>query len=428
MTEQDLADLLREHTSAHGVPGAAIGVLREGVETCAYYGVANASTGALVTAHSRFGAGSLTKSMVATVVARLVQDGRLALDDPVVEHVPELRAATWAQRATVHNLLANRSRLPLRQALEFDFARRGAGDDALSRFAARVAAQAPTTVDWSYTNAGWCLLGRVLETVTGMPWEATMRAVLIAPADMRETAFATETESDARVSGHHVTPDGPVPVRPLVSRELGPAGASVVSTVGDLVRFAALHLRDPTLASLRRPQAAPRIHSWLDGWGLGWAWFDWTGGRVWGWDSVLPGERAFLRLVPEHRAAVVLLTNGDTGRALYRSLLPELMEASFGIGVPPLRLDAEPGAAGDLSRFAGVYGWPDRRVEVTATATGLIVTSEEGETEALPLDERTFLVDSTDPDTPTVTFGAFDAAGLPHVLYVMLWGLPRLDE
>ena len=55
------------------------------------------------------------------------------------------------------------------------------------------------------------------------------------------------------------------------------------------------------------------------------------------------------------------------------------MEASFGIGVPPLRLDAEPGAAGDLSRFAGVYGWPDRRVEVTATATGLIVTSEEGE-------------------------------------------------
>ena len=238
---------------------------------------------------SRFGAGSLTKSMVATVVARLVQDGRLALDDPVVEH----RSGTARQRPGPNappsvSLLANRSGLPLRQALEIDLARRGAGDDALSRFAARVAAQAPTTVDWSYTNAGWCLLGRVLETVTGMPWEATMRAVLIAPADMRETAFATETESDARVSGHHVTPDGPVPVRPLVSRELGPAGASVVSTVGDLVRFAALHLRDPTLASLRRPQAAPRIHSWLDGWGLGWACFDWTGGRVWGWDDVPP--------------------------------------------------------------------------------------------------------------------------------------------
>jgi len=53
--------------------------------------------------------------------------------------------------------------------------------------------------------------------------------------------------------------------------------------------------------------------------------------------------------------------------------------------------------------------------------------AEEGETEALPLDEHAFVVDPTDPDNPTVTFGDFDAAGRPHVLYVMLWGLPRLD-
>ena len=50
---------------------------------------------------------------------------------------------------------------------------------------------------------------------------------------------------------------------------------------------------------------------------------------------------------------------------MYRSLFAELMESSFGIGVSPLRLDASPGAARDLSRFAGVYAWPDRRVEVT---------------------------------------------------------------
>ena len=41
--------------------------------------------------------------------------------------------------------------------------------------------------------------------------------------------------------------------------------------------------------------------------------------------------------------------------------------------------------------------------------------------------ERTFVVDPMDPDTPTVTFGAFDAAGRPRVLYDMLRGLPRLD-
>ncbi len=109
------------------------------------------------------------------------------------------------------------------------------------------------------------------------------------------------------------------------------------------------------------------IYGWLDSWCLGWARFDWEGGPVWGWDGVISGERSVLRIVPEHQAAVVLMTNSSTGRAMYRSLFADLMDSLFGISVPPLRLDASPGAAGDLSRFAGVYAWPDRRVEVTAT-------------------------------------------------------------
>lgn len=109
-----------------------------------------------------------------------------------------------------------------------------------------------------------------------------------------------------------------------------------------------------------------------------------------------------------------------TGRAMYRSLFADLMQSSFEISVPPLRLDAEPHVAGDLTRFAGVYAWPDRCVEVTAADTCLLIGSENGETEALQLDERTFIVDPMDPDNPTVTFGAFDAAGRPRVLYVML--------
>lgn len=410
------------------MPGAAVGVLHDGVETIAWYGIANARTGAPVTAASRFGVGSLTKSMVATVVARLATDGRLSLDDPLVEHVPELRGAIWAERATVRDVLANRSGLPLRAALEFDLAEDEKDDDVLSNLAARVAAEEPTTVDWSYTNAGWCVAGRAIETVTGSVWEEAMRAELLAPTEMRETTFATLCDSDARVAGHQLTADGPVPVAPLVARASGPSGLSVMSTVGDMLRFAALHLDDPALARLRSAQPAPRIYGWFDGWCLGWGRFDCEGGPAWGWDSVLPGERAVLRLVPERRAAVVLMTNSNTGRALYRSLFPDLMRSWFEIAVPPLRLDAQPGAAGDLSRFAGLYAWPDRRIEVVATETCLLIKSERGETEALPLDERTFLVDPLDPDNPTVTFAGFDAAGRPQVLYVMLWGLPRLDD
>jgi CubicO group peptidase (beta-lactamase class C family) len=424
VNEGDLADLLSEHASAHDVPGAAVGVLQNGAETVACYGVADTRSRVPVTAESCFSVGSLTKSMVATVVSRLAQHARLSVDDPVAACVPELAATRWAQQATVRDLLGNRSGLPLREALEFDFDAHETGNgDELSAFAATVAQHEPTEIDWSYTNAGWCLLGRAIEAVTGTAWEQAMRDELFAPTGMHETLFATDSEPKGRVSGHEVTADGQVPVEPVVARAFAPAGTSAVSTVGDLLRFAALHLDDPALAMLQQAQPSPRLHAWLDGWCLGWAWFDWDGSRVCGWDSLINGERAFLRLVPERRGAVVLLANSDSGRAMYRALFADLMPSLFGITVPPLRVEGERHPDEDLSRFAGVYAWLDRRVDVAPSGAGLRI----GDSEAWPLDDRTFVVDPRDPDNPTVTFGAFDTSGRPHALYVMLWGLPRLD-
>jgi CubicO group peptidase (beta-lactamase class C family) len=394
----------------------------------AYYGVADVMTGDAVTAETRFSVGSLTKSMVATVLARLAGDGLVSLEDPLAERVPELRGVGWAERATVRDLLANRSGLPLRDDFEFGFARRK--DRNVAEFAEElaVAAAGSASPAWSYTNVGWCLLGRVIETATGLAWEDAMRRYLFETAGMRHAVFATEDVSTLRASGHELTDAGIAVVEPLVSRAYAPAGASAVATLADVLQFAVLHVDDARLAALRTTHADISIYAWLDSWCLGWARFAWEGGPVWGWDGLVSGERSFLRIVPEHHAAIALMTNSGTGRAMYRSLFPDLMQSLFGIRMRPLRLDASPGAAGDLSRFAGTYAWPDRQVDVTETASGLRIRSDEGETEALPLDHRTFLVDATDPDNPTVTFGAFDATGRPEVLYLMLWGLPRLDE
>jgi CubicO group peptidase (beta-lactamase class C family) len=112
--EGALTALLGRHASRHAVPGAAIGILREGAIATAFHGVADARSGEPVGGETRFSVGSLTKSMVATAVARLAEAGRLSLDDPVCWHVPELRTVGWAERATVRDLLANRSGLPLR--------------------------------------------------------------------------------------------------------------------------------------------------------------------------------------------------------------------------------------------------------------------------------------------------------------------------
>ncbi len=245
---------------------------------------------------------------------------------------------------------------------------------------------------------------------------------------LRETSFATQAVNKRRASGHEITAEGPRPVGPLLARAYGPAGTTAVSTVTDLLRFAGLHLEDTSLAVLRTVHAEVSIYGWLDSWCLGMGRFDWAGGQVWGWDGLINGERSVLRIMPDHQAAIVLMTNGSTGRAMYRSLFADLMESLFRIRVPPLGLDPSPGAAGDLSRFAGVYAWPDRRVEVTAAGSRLLIKSDQAVMEALPLNEQTFLVDAADPDNPTVTFGAYDADGRPRLLYLMLWGLPRIEE
>ncbi len=424
MPEPELAGLLRERAAEHAVPGAALGVLRDGVVTVAYAGVADVTTGEPVTAETRFAVGSLAKSMVATVVARLADEGRLSLDDAVAGHVPELRGAGWAQRATVRDLLANRSNVPLTDELEFSTFP-GEDDEVLARLAARVATEEPAAPVWSYSNVGWALLGRAIETATGLVWDEAMRAELLVPLGMDETTFVHSPVAEPRAAGHDVTADGPVPAEAWTPRALAPAGTTILATLTDMLRFAEAHLSDPALAVLRVPHAEIRIHGWLDGWGLGWARFDCDGGPLWGWDGLLSGQRGILRILPEQRSAAVLLTNGSTGRALYRTLFPELMGAWFDVGVPALRLEASPGAASDLSRFAGVYAWPDRRCTVSATDSGLVLEADGRTQDALPIDDRAFLVDAADPDNPAVTFGAFDAAGRPEVLYLMLWGLPR---
>jgi CubicO group peptidase (beta-lactamase class C family) len=422
----ELADLLAEYAFRSSVPGAAIGVLQDGFVATACYGVADMSTGEPVMPATRFAVGSLGKSMAATAVVRLAEDGVWSLDDPVAARVPELRGVGWAQRASLLDLLANRSGLPM--SVESEFADWPDADDAvLSRVAATMAVGDPTPVRWSYSNAGWCVLGRALEVATGLVWEDAMQVHLLDAYGLTETTFTTRPTVVPQVCGHEIAGDGVGPVASWTPRNLGPAGSTLLSTPTDMLRLAAWHLDVPALSRMRATEGNVRIHGWLDGWGLGWARFDWQDGSVWGWDGLLAGQRCVLRIVPQRRGAIVLLTNSGSGRALYRAIFPRLMRSYFGIDMPALTLDPSPGAADDLNRFAGVYAWRDRRWEVTVTDVALAIKGPRATFNALPIDEQTFLIDPDDPDTPTMTFGDFDDYGRPHSLFQMLWAHPRLD-
>src|SRR3989442_10269807 len=105
----ELEALVREGMARHHVPGVAIGILHDGEEDVAAYGVTNLDHPLPIDADTLFEIASITKTMTATVAARLAAEGRLDLDAPVGRYVQDLRTSdpAVASRVTVRDLFTH---------------------------------------------------------------------------------------------------------------------------------------------------------------------------------------------------------------------------------------------------------------------------------------------------------------------------------
>ena len=387
---------LAELAKRHKVPGATLGILRvadpddpskdELVE--AAYGVLSKTTGVRVTADSLFQAGSITKAWTATVVMQLVDEGRLELDQPIIDVLPELRLgdAEVTQKVTMRHLLSHTS------GLDGDvFTDTGRGDDCVERYVAllaEVGQNHPLGATFSYCNSGYVIAGRVIEKVTGMVWDQAMHRRLFAPLGLDHTITLPEEALLFRTAVGHVGDDQrPAPKWDL-PRCASPAGATLTTTVRDMLTFARMHLargqaRDGTrvlsagsVAAMQEKQVdLPDVHSLGDSWGLGWIRFGWEGHRLFGHDGNTLGQSAFLRVLPEQGLAVTLLTNGGHTRDLYRDLYGEVFAELAGVEMPPALEPPPHPPSVDPSPLLGTYERIGVRTEVFQRDGRLVLRS-----------------------------------------------------
>ncbi|MFI5953970.1 serine hydrolase [Cryptosporangium sp. NPDC051539] len=361
----------------HKVPGAQLGLLRADELVELAHGVLHTGTGAPVRTDSLFQIGSITKVWTATVAMILVDEGLLTLDTPVAEVLPELRLADpdVTKAVTVRHLLTHTS------GIDGDvFTDTGRGDDCVEKYVealGEVGQNHPLGVTFSYCNAGYTLLGRVIEKITGQTWDQALRSRLFTPLGLASTGtLPEEALLHSTAVGHQ---DGEPVGTWMLPRALGPAGL-INSTAADVLAFARAHLTGGLLTAQSAAAMAafqadlPDKQVLGDSWGLGWIRFDWDSHRLIGHDGTTLGQAAFLRILPEQGLAVVLLTNGGNARDLYEDLFREIFAEVAGVTVPrPFAPPPEP-YDGDVTPFAGTYERAGVRMEVASNPPRLRTT------------------------------------------------------
>jgi CubicO group peptidase (beta-lactamase class C family) len=366
------------------VPGVAVGILHDGEEHVAGFGVTNVDHPLAVDGDTLFQVGSITKTFTGTVVMRLVEMGRLDLDAPVRTYLPDLQVGSdeVAARVALRHLLTHTAGW-VGDVFDDDLR---FGDDALARFVtamAEVPQQTPLGALWSYSNSGFCLAGRVIEVVTGKPYEAVVEEFVLTPLGMAGSHFGAWNVITHRVAaGHHVRNGTPVVARPwALSRSAHPSGG-LVSTVRDQLRYARFHLGDGTAPDGTRLLSAktmalmqsPLVEaSGGQQWGLSWGVRNVGGARVVFHGGATTGQAAAFLMVPERRFAIAVLTNADQGGTLHAGITAWALGRYLGLEEPEpamLTLPAQE-LAPYLGRYAG--GGSTSDIDVSAGDGHLIL-------------------------------------------------------
>ena len=354
-----------------GVPGAAIGVEHEGTSEVAGLGITSVEHPLPVDRETLFQIGSITKTVTGTIAMHLVEQGKLDLDVPIRRYLPELRLADEevAEQVTMRHLLTHTGGW-----FGDHFADPSRGDDALERILPELTELpqlAPLGQIWSYCNSGFYVAGRVIEILTGRPYESAARELVLEPLGMKSSFFFPEEVLSHRFAvGHRDESGQTIVARPWALARAASAAGGITSTVGDLLRYARFHFEWPPGRQMREPQietddlGRKMALTWfvreLDG--LGFAEHD--GGTN--------GQMARLMLAPEAGFALAILTNhSPAGNDLLREVTRHALRLYLDVDAP----DLEPidRSQEQLAEYAGVYANPWSEIELQA-ADGRLVS------------------------------------------------------
>lgn len=389
---ESLAAAVQGECGRWNVPGLAVGILRGTEIETASAGFANLATRQPMTDDTIGQIGSISKIFTATLAMVLVEDGLLDLDEPVATYVPDLPLADAAARTTItlRHLLSHTA------GFEGDrFVSYGRGDDALARAIAGFGSLRQWTAPgdlWSYCNAGFYLVSRIIEVVAGQPFETVFRERLVEPLGLETTFFFPEDViTRPHAVGHYLKrrEEGHVMAHGYAfPRHVNGTGGVVTST-REVLRFAQLHLGDGEIDGARLLSAASaqamrepltEAGDFYRNYGLGWCVHEYPDFRTIGHGGATRGFRANLTMIPERDFTIVILANGEAGSRAIQEIEAWALGRYLDVARPvPDRVKR---SGKQLKDVAGIY----RRHDGTFTVS---VVDDRLNLDVVDLDEET---------------------------------------
>jgi CubicO group peptidase (beta-lactamase class C family) len=329
------------------------------------YGLADRKTETPVEPDTAFDVGSITKQFTATAILRLEMDGKLSTEDRLGKFLPGIAKSVGLElpstgirddlaAITLHQMLAHTSGID-----NFYLDQSPSWKEYLQEILKQPLA-APPGAKFLYSNTGYDLLAKIVEVVSGEPYERYVRDHLLLPAGLRSTGFDLPKWNRDRIARYQdwTTREWAFPVempidRPAKLRLTGSGG--MLSTVDDLYRWHQALLGDRILSAAAKAKLYRPV---LDDYGYGWRILSTDRGtRViyhGGYDTSLGVAAAFYRFVDED-TVFILLANTHLNRQLNTEFMAQWVEnLLFGgaVPMPPASDRAVPPRPGIAGRYA----------------------------------------------------------------------------
>ena len=311
---QDISPLVEKLMAEHHIPGTTVALLHKGDVLYAQAFGTRTPAGAPMTDKTLFEAASLTKTLFGTLAMRLVQEGKLDLDKPIMD---QLHDTPWSLdprfvTITPRQCLCHSCGLPNWQAKPMDML-----FDPGSRY--------------SYSGEGYFLLQRLMEQICGKDLNALLQEYFLQPLGMDistatwtpavHAAFSAGFNAESKVvkirSARRVVGNAPEPN----------AAWSLYSNAFQMVKFQQYMvkehggLNDEIYAAMVKENNRPTDHI---AWGLGWGLCDVEPNVRWHWGDN-DGFKSLSAWDDETGDSICVFTNCDTGMEFWKELAQEIM-------------------------------------------------------------------------------------------------------